>query len=134
MRVFGLVRSLRSQRRRHRTSGRTRKLSYETLEGRLLLAQTTGLFFNDPGASDGHTLFSPNQTDTTYLIDKDGNVAHQWQSAYTPGLLAYMLEDGSLLRAAAPNGQGGTGSINAAGSGGLLERFDWQGNKIWEFS
>jgi hypothetical protein len=39
-----------------------------------------------------------------------------------------------LIRDAAPHGQGGNGSIQAAGAGGLLERFDWDGNKTWEFA
>jgi hypothetical protein len=111
-----------------------RTLVSEPLESRLLLAQTTGVFFNDPGASDGLTLFSPNATDTTYLINKDGYVVNQWQSDHTPGLLGYLQQDGSLIRAAAPHGQDGNGSIVAAGAGGLLERFDWEGNKFWEFS
>ncbi len=134
MLIDRLVSARRSGRRRQSASRRSRRLTCERLEGRLLLAQTTGLFFNDPGASDGYTLFSPNQTDTTYLIDKDGVVQHEWQSAYTPGLLGYMLEDGSLIRASAPNGQGGNGDINAAGSGGLIERWDWEGTKIWEYA
>ncbi|REK08292.1 MAG: hypothetical protein DWQ37_20850, partial [Planctomycetota bacterium] len=98
------------------------------------MAQTTGLFFNDPGASHGYTLFSPNTSNTTYLIDKDAHVVNEWTSDYAPGLLGYLMPDGSLLRASAPHGQGGNGSIQAAGAGGLLERFDWNGTKTWEFA
>jgi hypothetical protein len=104
------------------------------LERRLMLAQTTGLFFNNPGSYNGYVLFSPNTTNTTYLINKAGTVVHQWTSSYTPGLLGYLLPDGSLLRDAAVHGQGGNGSIQAAGAGGLLERFDWNGTKTWEFA
>jgi hypothetical protein len=111
-----------------------RRLLPEQLEGRLMLAQTTGLFFNEPAASAGYVLFAPNATTTTYLLDKDANVVNQWQSAYQPGLLAYLQEDGSLIRNSAPHGQGGNGFIEAAGSGGLLERFDWDGTKTWEFA
>jgi len=117
-----------------RTQARPRKLFAETLESRWMLAQTTGLFFNNPGASDGYTLISPNTAKTTYLLDSQGSVVNQWQSSYTPGLLGYLLPDGSLIRDGAPHGQGGNGSINAAGAGGLLERFNWDGTKIWEYS
>lgn len=96
--------------------------------------QTTGLFFNNPGASDNYTLFAPNLSTSTYLIDRNGNVVNEWESDYTPGLHGYLLEDGSLIRAAQPHGAGGNGSINALGAGGLIERFDWDGNKVWEYA
>jgi len=104
------------------------------LEPRLVLAQTTGLFVNDPGAQDGYVLFSPNTSTSTYLMNKDGVVVNQWTSQYAPGLLGYLQSDGSLIRDAAPNGPGGNGFIEAAGAGGLLERFDWDGNKNWDFA
>ena len=132
MRTNRLVPSRRKQRRA--AARRAVRLQAESLESRLVLAQTTGLFFNNPGASDGYTLFSPNTADDTYLIDKNANVVNTWNTNDTPGLLGYVLDDGSLIRAAAPNGQGGNGFINAAGSGGLIERFDWNGTKIWEYT
>jgi hypothetical protein len=111
-----------------------RRFFAELLEDRALLAQTTGLFLNAPGASDGFTLFSPNTTGDTYLIDKNANIVNTWTSNYAPGLLGYLLPDGSLLRAGSPTGQGGNGFIEAAGAGGLLERRDWDGNLTWQFS
>ena len=35
---------------------------------------------------------------TTYLIDMEGRVVHTWQSALTPAITAYLLENGNLLR------------------------------------
>ncbi len=108
-------------------------LAFDYSDYLTLPAQTTGLFFNKAAASDGYTLFSPNTTTTTYLIDRDGNTVNEWESNFAAGLLAYMQQDGSLIRASSPNGQGGNGTIVAAGSGGLIEQFDWQGNKVWEY-
>ena len=51
-----------------------------------MLAQTTGLFFNDAGSQDGYVLFSPNTTTTTYLMDKAGNIVNQWTVAVRPGI------------------------------------------------
>ncbi len=116
-----------------RRSCPARRLGYEMLEGRLLLAQTTGLFLNDPGTSDGYVLFSPNTSTTTYLMDKTGNVVNTWTAGFEAGLLGYLLEDGSLIRASSPDGQDGNGFIEAAGAGGRLEQFDWDGNLIWTF-
>lgn len=118
----------------HSRAERTSKLLAELLEPRMLLAQTTGLFFNEPEASDGYVLFAPNTSDTTFLIDKQGNVVNSWESEHLPGLVAHLLPDGSLIRDGAPHGQDGNGFINAVGAGGLFERFDWEGNKIWEFA
>ena len=129
-----LARLARANRVRQSIPLHSRKLLGEMLEPRLVLAQTTGLFVNDPGASDGYVLFSPNTTHTTYLIDKNANIVNQWTSAYAPGLLGYLQPDGSLLRDGSPHGQGGNGFINAAGAGGLLERFAWDGTKNWEFA
>lgn len=96
-------------------------------------AQTTGLFFNKVGASEELTLFSPSRTTSTYLMDKEGQIVNQWDTTEIPGQLGYLLPDGSLMRAAAPNGLAGNGSIIANGAGGLIEQFDWYGNRIWEF-
>jgi len=120
--------------RRRARSLRAPRLCGEQLETRCLLAQTTGVFVHDAQAESGYVLFSPNTSTNTYLIDKNGAVVNQWHSSYQPGLLAYLLPDGSLLRDSSPHGQGGNGSINAAGAGGLLEKFDWNGNKVWQFA
>ncbi len=133
------TRTHRSPRRRR---GRGSWRAAERLESRWMLAadvaaeggQTTGVLLSEPGASDNYTLLSPNTSTFTYLIDKQGEVVHQWESDYLPGLIGYLLDDGSLIRASSPNGQGGNGSIQALGAGGLFERFDWEGNLTWQFS
>ncbi len=110
------------------------RLVGEMLESRLMLTQTTGLFFNDAGSQDGYVLFSPNTTTTTYLMDKSGNIVNQWNAQYVPGLISYLLPNGNLLRDDSPDGQGGNGYINAAGAGGLLDEYDWNGNLVWQYS
>ena len=54
-----------------------------------LLAQTptVGVISHSAGSKDdGYVLFAPMQSDTTYLIDKCGNLMHRWISNYKPGL------------------------------------------------
>lgn len=96
---------------------------------RLANAQATvGLTFSDSSAFEGYTLFAPMGTNETYLIDNCGQVINQWTSAYPPALLAYLLEDGSLMRAGRiPNQQNPIG-------GGVVERRDWDNNLLWEFT
>ena len=88
--------------------------------------QTIGLLdFQQEEAGSGYTLFSPNQSTETYLIDIYGREINSWSSGTTPGMLAYLLEDGTLLRA----GNDAAG----IGAGGLIEKYDWEGNLIWQY-
>ena len=48
--------------------------------------QTVGLFQNDPGAYNGYTLFAPNRSNVTYLINNDGEIVNTWTSAFGRGL------------------------------------------------
>lgn len=81
----------------------------------------------DPETPDaGYTLFAPLGQGGTYLIDEEGAVVQSWQSDYSPGLSAYLLPDSTLLRTASLE------RINN-GTGGRIERFDWDGDLIWEF-
>jgi hypothetical protein len=97
-----------------------------------LLAQTptVGVISHSAGSKDdGYVLFAPMQSDTTYLIDKCGNLMHRWISNYKPGLAVYLLEDGTLLRA----GDVLDSAIFSGGKGGILERIDWNSNIIWSY-
>ncbi len=89
--------------------------------------QTVGLFVNDAGVAPGYTLFSSLGSTETYLIDNNGQVVHSWTSAYPPGNSMYLLENGDLLRAARST------TIGFGGRGGRVEKFDWDGNLIWEY-
>lgn len=91
--------------------------------------QTIGLFEHSEGAYEGYTLLAPLTYRTTYLLDNCGRVVNTWESDYWPGNAAYLLEDGSLLRTSrilSPFFSGG-------GTGGRIERYDWNGNLTWEF-
>ncbi len=91
---------------------------------------TVGLIQHLDGSLDnGYILFSPNNGKTTYLMDKCGYVINKWTSQYQPGFSSYLLPDGSLLR---------TGYLHnkkfvAGGSGGIIERLDWEGKIIWSY-
>ena len=93
----------------------------------LIAQQTVGLFINTSDSYNGYTLFAPITNSTTYLIDNCGEKVHSWNSTYNPGLSAYILEDGSLLR----TGRLNNNSFTAGGNGGLIEMIDWSGNIFW---
>lgn len=92
-------------------------------------AQTVGLFYNHPGAENGYVLFAPGQSDTTYLIDKCGKKIHHWASSLRPGLTVNLEEDGTLLRCNNVN----NGQFQAGGSGGNIEKLDWNSNVLWSY-
>ena len=89
-----------------------------------------GLLLNDPRAYQGYTLIAPMFSKTTYLIDMQGKVVRTWESDYTPGASAYLLENGHLLRTGAhqpaPSGFG-------PGAGGRVQEFDADGQLLWDF-
>src|SRR6187402_1800614 len=112
--------------RRPRKQRRSRVLRFEALEIRLPMAQTVGLFRNLPESFEGYTLFAPSMNTTTYLIDNQGMKVHSWKSAYPP-MSSYLQPDGSLIRVGRlPNGY-----FNAPGAAGVIERFNWEGQKTW---
>lgn len=96
-------------------------------EERALREQTVGLFLNEPSAFDGYTLFAPNFSEYTYLIDMDGYVVNIWESDYRPGQSAYLLENGNLLRTVHLSDIGG------GPSGGGIQEIAWDGTIVWDF-
>ena len=95
--------------------------------------RTVGLIQNDSTKSFfGYTLFSPTSSDTTYLIDINGNKVRTWKSNYRPGQAVMLLSNGDLLRTATPGGQ--TIPLNGGGAGGIVEKYNWSGNLIWSFN
>ncbi|NNE25445.1 MAG: T9SS type A sorting domain-containing protein [Saprospiraceae bacterium] len=90
--------------------------------------QTVGVFLNTPEAENGYTLIAPTASRTTYLIDNCGNVINTWQSDYLPGMVAYLLDDGRLLRACKK-----AASFSSGGSGGRIEMYNWDDQLIWSY-
>ena len=91
--------------------------------------QTVGLFLNDSSAFNGYTLFAPNNSRNTYLIDNCGHLINEWNTSNTtPGLSVYLLEDGRLIRTGRING-----SFNAGGRGGRVDILSWEGDLLWRY-
>lgn len=91
---------------------------------------TVGALKNEVGSYDGYTLFAPNFSTKTYLINNCGEVVHQWSSGFTPGNSVYLLENGNLLRA----GKISNDDITFGGVGGKIELFDWDNTLLWEYT
>lgn len=92
---------------------------------------TVGLIEYQPNNTDGYILFSPMASTKTYLINKCGEKVHEWNtSTYRPALSSYLMTDGSLLR----TGKSSNANFSEGGSGGIIEKFDWNGNLTWSYS
>ena len=65
----------------------------------------------------------------TYLIDNCGRRINTWSSSYKPGLSVYLLENGDLLRTCRIQ----SAIFGGGGSGGRVERRDWNNNLIWSY-
>tara|TARA_R110000787_G_scaffold269018_3_gene375665 strand:+ start:4908 stop:6554 length:1647 start_codon:yes stop_codon:yes gene_type:complete len=86
---------------------------------------TVGTILNTSDSFNGYTLFTKNLE--TYLIDNCGRIVNQWTSNFNPGNAVYLLEDGSLLKAC----KVGNTDIAFGGTGGRIEKYDWDGNLTW---
>lgn len=88
----------------------------------------SGVVTNEPAATPGVTLVAPINSRSIHLIGLDGAVLHTWSTDAAPGAWSYLMEDGTLLRAAreddAPRFRGG-------GIGGRLERLAPDGTVLW---
>jgi hypothetical protein len=82
-----------------------------------------------PQAYEGYTLFSPNNSRYSYLVDMNNNVVHTWSHTTTGGYSCYLLPDGSLIRSAVS----GT-SLNGGGATGMLQRVSWSGTLLWQYT
>lgn len=90
-----------------------------------------GLVRNDPGASDGLTLFSPLNSNDTYLVDMDGSVVHQWHTDSPTASGLELLADGTLLRAGREDHEP---KFRGGGIGGRIQRLAPDGSLVWSYS
>ena len=98
----------------------------------LVLGQsnTVGVLLQTSEAFNGYTLLTVTANGETYLIDNCGESIRSWTSEYRAGMMAYLREDGSLVRA----GRVLNSNFQAGGYGGIIEIFDWEGNVTWSYT
>ena len=96
----------------------------------------TGLTAYDPErASPGYTLYAPmSGNGAVYLLDAAGQVAHQWQMPYPPGLYGYLLPNGNLFYGGKVRDDGAWDIFDGFQrfKGGIMLEADWDGNILWE--
>jgi len=93
-----------------------------------LMAQR-GLTKNTEFATPGYILFEPSSSTFTYLMDKEGNIVHTWNSELN-SMLSYLLPNGNLLRLERSTE---TPTFATGGMAGIIREYDWDGNEVWYF-
>lgn len=89
-----------------------------------------GLRLNGEGASAGFILIAPLNAETTYLLDREGEVVHSWPTDSSPAGGTYLLEDGNLLRCGREDDQP---AFRGGGIGGRLQLIAPDGELLWNW-
>jgi hypothetical protein len=79
----------------------------------------------------GYTLVAPLLSTKTYLIDMQGRAVRTWESKYLAGQVAYLLENGHLLRAGQLSQE--ERLFGGPQAGGQVQEFTWEGELFWDF-
>lgn len=88
---------------------------------------TFGTILIEPDVFEAYTLISINNK--SYLFNNCGEVINEWESNFLPGNAVYLLENGELLR----TGRTNSTTISFGGRGGVIEKYNWDGDLIWQF-
>jgi len=91
---------------------------------------TVGVISLEEDIFDGYTFFSPFSGTKAYMIDNCGRLVNSWDRGTRPGLAAYFLEDGTMLRTYKPST---VGPFTSASNSGGIEIVDWQNNTLWQY-
>lgn len=88
-----------------------------------------GLTINEAGVAEGYVLFAVPNSASVYLINRAGEVVHEWKGNY--GVMgAYLGADGALVQNAVdpdfPVFAGG-------GETGRLQKITWDSKLLWDF-
>jgi hypothetical protein len=78
---------------------------------------------------DGYALFNRGNDNTTYLIDKNGDIAHTWSMDRPCNYAVLLMENGNIMRGAINQGN----DLNGAAVGGMVQEITPQGDVVWEF-
>ena len=96
---------------------------------------TVGLLsFDDNLGVGGYTFIFPEYQSDIFLLNKCGEIVHQWEDdpAARPGAVAYLLENGNILRSKYYVDNPGSVSTSG-GAGGIIELVSWDNETLWTY-
>jgi hypothetical protein len=81
-------------------------------------------------AYQGYTLYSPDNSRYSYLINMNNQLVHSWYNSRTGGYSCYLLPDGNLMRSAVSSNS----PLNGGGATGIVQKIGWDGTLLWEYT
>ncbi|MHA2393466.1 MAG: aryl-sulfate sulfotransferase [Promethearchaeota archaeon] len=88
---------------------------------------------NEEKACSGYVLYSPPHSNTTYLIDINGAMVHQWKLPYVPGCYGYLLPNNHLFYSGKVRDKAwDIFEVWHNFKGGAILEVDWEGKVLWE--
>ena len=103
-----------------------KKTNYLALLGAFLI---TSLVTLNAQTFDGYALYNSLNSSTTYLIDKNGSIAHSWSCAISGNYTVHLKEDGNLVR----GGVYSNNQMNGAAVSGIIQELDASANVVWQY-
>ena len=76
---------------------------------------------------DGFALYNAQNNNTTYLIDKEGDIAHIWNCELNCNYTVLLKNNGNIVRGAVNPGN----QLTGAAQGGRVQEIDPDGNIVW---
>ncbi|MFT6983607.1 MAG: hypothetical protein ACJAUD_002386 [Crocinitomicaceae bacterium] len=78
---------------------------------------------------DGYALYNLQNQNTTYLIDKDQNIAHSWSNSVSCNYTVLLKPNGNIVRGGVYSGN----QLTGAAIGGMVQEIDPSGTVVWEY-
>ncbi|HSR59372.1 MAG TPA: aryl-sulfate sulfotransferase [Robiginitalea sp.] len=101
----------------------------EDMRSMTWLTAERGLILDTEQDTEGYVLFEPSLTNATFLINKEGQVVHRWDTQLN-SLNSYLLPNGHLVRLERDLD---FPTFAAGGQAGRIREYDWDGNLVWDY-
>lgn len=95
----------------------------------LILLALLGASYSFSQDFDGFALYNQGNSNTAYLIDSEGDIAHVWSCDEAANYALALKDNGNLVRGAKYDNN----QIDGAAIGGLIQEIDPAGDVVWEF-
>ena len=79
---------------------------------------------------DGYALYNQQNENTTYLIDKEGDIAHTWNNDLSCNYTVLLKNNGNIVRGA----KNSSNILGGAAEGGRVQEIAPDGSIVWDFT